>query len=102
MSEAPILSGFQWWKYPRGWRDVVRCVLGRHRRVMTGVIPGDGASPVFRCSCGAMWLTLPGGGSWAPERRNAWKRRKGDAKPIEQHFAEMRAAFEASAQARHG
>lgn len=94
-----VMLGHQWWTYPRGWRDVARCVLGRHRRVLTAVFPDDDASPVARCSCGALWQTMPGGGCWLPERRDAWKRRKGGARKIEDVLAETRAVIEATCRA---
>lgn len=76
---VPVLSGHEWWTYPRGWRDVIRCKLGRHRRVFTADLHDD-VSPVHRCSCGA--LQLSGADDvWFPERGGAARRRKGEAVP---------------------
>lgn len=36
---------------PRGWRDVARCLLGRHRVSLAGRVAG---MFIERCSCGAM------------------------------------------------
>jgi hypothetical protein len=53
-----IIIGRDWYYEPRGWRDVVRCLLGRHRNITIGRVYGD---VVCRCSCGAIRYV---GGSW--------------------------------------
>lgn len=70
----PILSGFEWWIYPRGWLDVIHCTRGNHRRIFTADLH-DENSPVHRCSCGA--TQLAGFDEWISERGGAAKRRKG-------------------------
>lgn len=40
-----------WWNEPRGWRDVIRCLAGRHRVITSGFFDGMFVS---RCSCGAI------------------------------------------------
>lgn len=49
--EEPIIIGRDWYYEPRGWLDVVRCLLGRHREIMTSRLSG---AFIGRCSCGAM------------------------------------------------
>lgn len=41
-----------WHKEPRTWLDVLRCRLGRHRRIMRAFDAND-IGVVCRCSCGA-------------------------------------------------
>jgi hypothetical protein len=77
---APVVSGHEWWNYPRGWLDVLRCALGRHRRVFTADLHDD-VSPVHRCSCGATWLSLHADSGWILERGGVRKRRKGEIVP---------------------
>lgn len=85
----PILSGFEWWSYPRGWRDVIRCMRGRHTAVMNGVMDSARGGRVFvqRCSCGATALDLD---PWIPERGGARKRRKGSPVPAGARLRELR------------
>ena len=49
------VAGFEWNTYPRGWVDVLRCILGRHTRVQLGFDRGE---RVDRCSCGAIHIDL--------------------------------------------
>lgn len=53
MSDNWVIFGRDWFREPRGWRDVLRCLFGRHRPVMVGV---GGHEIVYRCSCGAIRL----------------------------------------------
>lgn len=46
-----VLEGRDWMREPRTWRDVVRCRLGKHQKIMWG---WTGLDYVERCSCGAL------------------------------------------------
>lgn len=46
------LDGCDWMTVPRTWRDVLRCRIGRHRKVMWGYT--GFFRYVERCSCGAL------------------------------------------------
>jgi hypothetical protein len=55
MSSNPyIIAPDAWHTEPRGWRDVIRCLLGRHRNITIGT---TGIATVRRCSCGAINLS---------------------------------------------
>lgn len=60
----------RWASEPRGWVDVIRCVLGLHRAVASG---RSGTLWIERCSCGAFgpapWTFLS-----RTERRARWRR----------------------------
>lgn len=73
--EVPLLSGYEWHTYPRGWRDVIRCRNGRHRPVLSGVIEFEA---IRRCSCGAIRSSAWSGWS-SPEHVG---RRRGQPVPI--------------------
>lgn len=47
-----------WHREPRGWRDVLLCRLGRHRRIMRALTGRVGA--MCRCSCGATEFNYDG------------------------------------------
>lgn len=71
MNDDPVITGTAWWNARRTWRDVVRCVLGRHRVAMGGVVDRH---LVQRCTCGAFgpapWIYLTD-----REARGKWERR---------------------------
>jgi hypothetical protein len=46
-----------WTAEPRGWREVIRCRRGRHRRMTIAI---DGGVHVARCSCGGIELDRSG------------------------------------------
>ena len=49
---APNIHGPFWHTVPRGWKDVARCLAGRHVPVTWGWV--DTFTAVERCSCGAI------------------------------------------------
>jgi acetone carboxylase gamma subunit len=54
------LHGFNWHTHPRGWRDVIGCLLGRHQQILKAL---DDGQRVVRCSCGA--TSLDNGRTWS-------------------------------------
>jgi hypothetical protein len=69
MTGDVIIQGRDWLYEPRGWGDVIRCLLGRHASVMIGRV--DDLN-VRRCSCGAINI----GHGWFESA--PFTRRKGD------------------------
>lgn len=72
MADLVRLDDGDWLAEPRGWRDVARCLLGRHRPI-TMAIDRDASvnlALVSRCSCGAIRL---GDRYWLDAR--PWTRR---------------------------
>ena len=57
MSEPVMLTDRDWHTEPRGKRDILRCLIGRHRGVTQAI---DDGVLVSRCSCGAISF----GGPW--------------------------------------
>lgn len=55
-----------WYEVPRGWSDVIRCLVGRHKVINEGY---DGTAYYERCSCGGIRMTYwheMGGYNFAP------------------------------------
>lgn len=52
-----MLTDRDWSTEPRGMRDILRCMVGRHRAITVAL---DGGVVVSRCSCGAIAF----GGPW--------------------------------------
>lgn len=86
---------------PRGWRDVIRCLIGRHRVVLQGVHAG---MRISRCSCDAMrvngrpWLgshpfrVTDGDGRTRRERKAHRRILEAVDRVVDQHFPERMSA----------
>jgi hypothetical protein len=102
VTETPRIAGAYWSHQPRGWLDIIRCLLGRHRPAMS-VDLSDGEHAA-RCTCGA--IRTDRDGYWlSPEYRLHRVSRRESAEIIaadrqrEEQWAEIRQRWaEAAAQ----